>query len=682
MIRIKKDDRYFDLAAGEKVTTEWVSTLFNDEAEFNGSFTWSVKAPFTPNNNALLENAYMIENRQARGFTTALMEVFGQTWKQCKLMFDVTADGYDLACFIDNAEFAKVIKEKTLPQVFVNFKDGEEVSLVEDYIADSVQGAIDELVYRASHPGEGSCVFFPQKNDSLFGTISEGQNFNSNYMINYFNAEPAFKDYVNNIANDAIAFYNPSYYLHWVIRQLCTWLGFEATGDFFTDPATRTLVVDNTGFYSMLAVFSDLGCRMQPARHLPKIKIADFLKKIRATFKVVIYFDSGERKAYFSYAPAIINGRDAVDISGYTEPRPTIKSYVPTGYTLIQPVDDKDDLFKTFEYIESFFIGDQEEPKKLDSFTGTSFMTAINEPRPSYGTTWRIPRKSQVGNGYTSHAQGSESHNKSGYGKNDFDFRLLNYLGMRMDSSNYSYPYATSDGREPDLTENPNAISCWLGGSNGLINRFVKEWLLYYLRTEEVEITAHLPPNLLLKLAPVKKLLFTTPSRALIPAMISQVSFEQGKGRNIDKLSAKIKIYPVYNQSASDVKAFTEVGQGDLINAGSIFVQYRQKEISREYYKGSQQVSSIKVEGWLDFFSDPACTIPRTVTNLPVNMIYNYRGVNEKYYVIDDRYIIKASGASFQITDINEIFYFNGGGDYWYKDYKLDPAGGPDYTVK
>jgi hypothetical protein len=391
MIRIKKDGRYFDLAPGEKVTTEWISTLFNDDTDFQGGFTRSVKAPFTANNNKLLKNAYIIENRTARYATTAMLEVFGQDWKQCKLSFAVTPDGYDLACMIDNGEFAKLIKEKTLPQVFINFKDGKEESFVFDEIAGSVQGAIDQLVYRAAHPGEGSCVFFPQKNDSLFGSIEEAQHFDNNYMINYFNADQAFKDYVNYQPNNNIAFYNPSYYLHWVIRQLCTWLGFEATGDFFTDPATKTLVVDNTGFYSMQSIFSDLGCRIAPARHLPKIKIGDFLKTIRATFKVVIYFDGGERNAYFNYAPAIINGRDAVDISGYTEPRPNIKTYVPAGYTLIQPVDDNDELFKNFEYIQSFYIGDQEDPKKLESFTGTSFMTDVSEPRPSYGTTWRVP---------------------------------------------------------------------------------------------------------------------------------------------------------------------------------------------------------------------------------------------------------------------------------------------------
>jgi hypothetical protein len=678
MIRIKKDGRYFDLAAGEKVTTEWVSTLFNDEAEFNGSFTWGIKAPFTPNNNALLKNAYMIENRSARFATEALLEVFGQSWKQCKLMFDVTADGYELACLIDNAEFASVIKEKTLPQVFVNFKDGTEDSFVFDEIAGSVQGAIDELVYRAAHPGERSCVFFPQKNDNLFGSVNEGQNYNANYMINYFNADQAFFDYVNYQPNNNIAFYNPSYYLHWVIRQLCTWLGFEATGAFFTDPATRTLVIDNTGFYSMQSIFSDLGCRIAPARHVPKIKIADFLKMIRATFKVVIYFDSGERKAHFDYAPGIINGREAVDISGYTEPGLNIKSYVATGYQLIQPVDDKDDLFKTFEYTASYYIGDQEEPKKLDSFTGTSFMTQVTDPRPSYGTMWRIPRKRQVGNGYAAPAQGTESYNGSGYTKNDFEFRLLNYLGMRNDSGNYPYPYATSDGREPDLTESGDALSCWLGGTNGLINRFVKDWLLYYLRTEEVEITAHLPPTLLLQLAPVRKLLFTTPSRALIPAMISQVSFEQS-GRYAGKLSAKIKIYPVYNQAAGDVKAFTEIGQGEVVNEGSIYVKYVQNETAREYAPGTAQVSAIKVDGLLYFYSDPACTVPRNVSNLPVTMLYSYRGVNERNYE-DSTFEVRASGTSYKIPEITQIWQFISRSDYWTKTYTLGP--GADYTAK
>jgi hypothetical protein len=44
MISLKKDGKYFDIEVGEKITTQWVSTVFNDEDTFSGSYTYPVLA--------------------------------------------------------------------------------------------------------------------------------------------------------------------------------------------------------------------------------------------------------------------------------------------------------------------------------------------------------------------------------------------------------------------------------------------------------------------------------------------------------------------------------------------------------------------------------------------------------------------------------------------------------------
>jgi len=682
MIRLKKDGKYFDIAPGEKITTEWVSTVFNDDAEFNGSYTYPVHAPFTPNNNGLLNNAHLIENRSARLGTTATIEIFGSDWKQVKLTYDITPDGYDLYCLIDNAEFAKLIKEKMLPEVFVNYSAGVFSSFIYDTLSSSRSETITTMLSRAANPGTGSCVFFHQKNISLFGSY-DGEGalpYNPAYILNHYTENADFQQYITAPDSRKQAFYNPSYYLVWVIKKLCAYLGFEATGDFMTDEAIKTLVIDNTGFLDLADVFAADGCKLAPARHLPKIKIADFIKILRSSFKLAIYFDGNERKAYFNYAPRIIHGGEAVDISGYTQKGINIQSYVPTGYQLEQAIDDDDELYKTFEYVKSYFIGSDEDPKPMNTFIGTTFMTDLVDDRPLYGSKWRVPRKKQVGNVYAVAASGTEAYNETGYAKNAFSFRVLNYMGVRYDSKFNPYYYATGDGRNSDGTEHPTALSLWLGGTNGLINRFVKEWLVYYLRTEDVEITAHLPAALLLKISPLKRLLWTTHTRALIPALINQVSFEQSN-IHAGRISAKIKVRPIYNQAATDLKAFTDVKPGEIENEGKIYVKFEFTERSREEaYFGI--VTAIYYNGFLNFYSDEACTKPRNVTNLPVTMIVHYRGKNVRNYA-DDLFVVYASGTRHQISQsqgIDQCWQYSSSKDYWTKSYEL--LAGADYIVK
>jgi len=206
---------------------------------------------------------------------------------------------------------------------------------------------------------------------------------------------------------------------------------------------------------------------------------------------------------------------------------------------------------------------------------------------------------------------------------------------------------------------------------------------MFYLRTEEVEITAHLPGTVLMQLSPLKKLFWTTHTRARIPAMINQVSFESSDVY-AGRISAKIKVYPVYNQAATDVKAFKEFTPGVIENEGKIYVKYRIVETGRDEKVAFGQRITLALfwAGYLDFFSDEACTKPRSVSKMPVNMLYQYRGKNERNYR-DENFQVIASGTSHQIQQSQGIDQVAKGGDskdYWTKNYFL--LAGPDYIVK
>jgi hypothetical protein len=585
---------------------------------------------------------------------------------------------------IDNAEFAKTIKEYLLPDVFVNKQNGVFADYIYDILSSSQQETLSVFADRAANPGKGSCVFFESKNDQLFGAADADElPYSEEYMLNHFKTDPNFLRNVMSPVGQKKYFYSPAYYLRWVIRKVCLFLGFEASGDFFNDDTTKSLVIDNTGFIDVMDMFAPAGCKLAPSRHLPKITIAEFIKKLRSTFKLGIYFDGNERRVIFNYAPNIVHSTEVVDITGYTEPGITIKSPLPNGYVLTQAIDEADDLFKTFEYVKTYTIGDSQEPQKNENFVGTLFMSDTIENRPGFTTTYRIPRKRMLGNGYTLVAQGTESYNESEFTKNEFTFRLLNYVGVRTDSGGNSYAYACSDGKEPNGLINANLPSLWLGGENGLINRFLKQWYVYYLRTEDVELTANLPGEFIHDISPLKLLAWTTPTQVRMLAMMNQVSFEPSEEFD-DRIYSKLRVYPIYNQAASDVKSFVDFQPGEIENEGKIYVKFRMEIYNKVVVRWGtiENVLEQYENGYLDFFSDEACTLPRNVANLPVNMLFNYRGANERNYVIDQPFVVVASGTIHQITQdigIDQTIFYKNNSDRWTRTYALRP--GADYIV-
>ncbi|RZK39112.1 MAG: hypothetical protein EOO61_07440, partial [Hymenobacter sp.] len=82
MIAIRFQNEYFDLDEGEKITVDIFSTVFNEDDEFKGSYTFPASGPFSPKNNRLTANAHRIENRSARYQMEVILVVFGRPYKK------------------------------------------------------------------------------------------------------------------------------------------------------------------------------------------------------------------------------------------------------------------------------------------------------------------------------------------------------------------------------------------------------------------------------------------------------------------------------------------------------------------------------------------------------------------------------------------------------------------------
>jgi hypothetical protein len=701
MLSIKYQGEYFDLSDGEKITVEYVSTVFNEDDEFNGSYSYPVKAPFSARNNRLLKNAHLIENRSSRIQPDVILEIFGRPWKKCKLSFDVGADGYSFYLSIDNAVFANLIKATSLHDIFTVFENSVFKNYVSLYLGHSKAETLDLLNDAIQNPGKGPCVFFPYKNDQFFGDFSGtgsklyGDNIKifNQYSVS-FDPPDQSGDWKKNF------FYTPFFYLRWLISQVCEFLGFEATGDFFTDERSLKLVIYNTGVLSYDLFLNDNGCLISVVQHLPNLKLNEFIKKLRSTYKLAIYFDANERKAYFNYAPRVLSSPEDVDISGQTEPGYEIKANTPSGFELVQQVDENDAMFGTYEYTKSFFIGDLTEPKPLTGIAGTLFSTTVLEPRPGSAATFRVPWARQLGNIYSPLGAGSPAFNDTTLavpeiGKNDFTFRVLTYHGMQPDSAGLLYPYASGDDLDSDGTYRNGSLSCWLGGDRGMITAFQRQWLLYFLRTEQIELTAYLSADKVLQITPLKKIVWRTETQVLMSALLSQLSFE-ASDTYAQRLAAKITVYPDYNQAAADDPAYTQITAGTVVNPGEIYAKLRTVVTSIEYLdiRGLPKnviVTAKHVNIFIDFFSDPAGTKARSVQNLPVKLDVHFRGAHPRD-ATDMQYTFSTSGSSWQVTpglgngQTDIIEYYKDSNHHGIVTYQLStqPDGSlkfPEYTV-
>src|SRR5690606_12077688 len=248
-------------------------------------------------------------------------------------------------------------------------------------------------------------------------------------------------------------FYTPFFYVSWVIREVCKFLGYEATGSFLDDDFVRSLIIYNNGVVRKSLLQQR---EIYPAQHLPSLSISNFFKALRNDMKCAIYFDSLTRTAHFETAQQMLRTRperDVVDLSARIE-HGSIKIHhnEVSGYMLKSKIDDADGLYEVRPYVKSYLVGDLEKAKSVDMAIGSLFM---REDSKYYGTiNVRLPHVQQICNVYDDDYDYVDGvyNPPSTYNKNEFELRFLSYKGT-FSKLNYlgrmmRVPYATSDSKD------------------------------------------------------------------------------------------------------------------------------------------------------------------------------------------------------------------------------------------
>ncbi len=661
---LQYQDGFLDLKPGESPLIEWASLAFGDADVLPGSFSYSITLADTPNNALLLGFSNRLANRAARKNIEVLVILMGMPWKHCTLSYEIDNGEYVANLKIDNGEFATVIKETELPNVFVNTLNGAFSSHKWLSLGNNLTEVGASIHASTQSINAKPYAFFPFINDVIFGD-GEGDGFSvpsdHSFVINDYQPGSAMQLDSLDAENRKQRWFSPSFYLHWAINQVCAYLGYTAEGDFMESEFMQSATIFNLGIYrgsdfDTAASGGDGSFKLAPARHLPKIKLADFFKQLRQQFKLVCYFNSDSKTATFNFAKTLVQSVERIDLDGCIQKGFKIFNQETTGYELIQGFDPADDAFKIYPYVKSFFIGQDKVPKQEQLPIGTTFMRTVQHNATGL-PYWRIPLIRQTGNAYSAQAEGSQAHNPDGWGRNEFAFTLLSFRGLQPNSAGNTFPLATSDGTTIDPTDitTPLSIcdSLWLGGENGILNRYHKIWYQFFLRTERVELQALMPVQVLKSLSPLKKVRWAAEDGIHLEALMDKLQFTADGNRRL--IAGKLSVYPYYNAQAADISAFVDISAGQNINAGDVWVKMVQENIVE-----SRKPSSTTIDLVFYFYYDQAMAQPRSVTALPLKIQESFHGTNNRF--VSQKLITELADGTSWAKANQTAYYFNRNG--------------------
>lgn len=608
---IKYNDVLLDVESGSNLTVEWFSTVFNEAELFRGSYSYPVDLKWSEKNLTALNFANKLENRLARISVVVSIIIFGHTWKNAIMEIDVEDQRLPATLLIDNSIISDTIKENTLLDMFSYFDGIEKKYSTIDMGTTEAQKRA-HMLDTALYPGAYPYAFPSMTNFGLFGE----KNLSGQAWVNGFNWEDptitgAYQLYDN-------FFYCPSFYLVWMIKEICKKMGFEAIGSFLNHAEIQTWVIYNTGYYTGSEIKNN-GFVIVPARHLPKITVSNFFKILRNDFKLFIYFDSLTKKAHFELPDRILEKENKMNFSPWMLDRSLkIKQVKDKAFLITVGIDDGDEIYKFLPYVKSKRVGLASDLKTTAIAVGAPFMNSGvftgNLPSPL-----RNPQTMQTANIYDDSFAESTAFNKSGdISINEFTFRLFSFRGLLNNSTEnaaWRLPYGTSDNRNALGVVHPNWISTNLNSENNWLEVFAAQFYKLLTVIETIEFNAQIPANRFSDVSPMEIYSIADKSGATTSFLPDRITFEPQK--NNVTVYTRIKGYAFHKVFALLDPALLRISDYEVIKPGNIiyvamrWVDHRAVIVSPTDY-------SYYAKAQFLFYSDPYLMNPITVSGLKV----------------------------------------------------------------
>jgi hypothetical protein len=666
-LQIVESGQFLIMAKENVLTVEIRSTLFNDQDDLLGSFSYEGTIPLEPNRH-LIQNAHLINTSAKLRTLNVLMYLGAIPYKQVVFNFTITDNDINYHLFIDTSIVARQLKALKMNQL----RQGNLDDSVYLGNYDTFKSYISATVTDA--PGTKPMVFFPFKNDGAYKIIAPGTPGYASFdlPVNKIFNDWAVTDGVPGFTFSPAAgpykhTFMPCFYLVYILMRIAKYFGLTPVGEWLKEETSKRIVIVSNIPLLEISTIPDV------TYFMPDIGVNEFLKFARTEYGLLIDIDLTtnimliESFENLQGTDAILDIRDR-QIAGFRETGTTLQSY-----TLTRPAADNDTAFSDDEKKDMpvAVIGDQSGAYEIDDIELTSVATKmITENKPGSADSWRIPYIKQPVYGSAPFDQISELAYAD---RSKFKIRALYWHGMVDDSGGYPYPYGSAD----NVDMNGKVLSTFslAIGSAGSAILSAKRFLEFKQNSKPLEVSFFSTPGEYMKLNAKTRILIKDRNDATVSCLFDSSIADFA---NRSTIFAKVTVYPIiWSSNAAQVNPI--IAPPPTVppyDNGVVYVKLLLLNVTiTQRFNPPPSYNITTADVVLFFYEDAAGTIPKNVIDLPVS-------INLKQYfqssVSSGNYTVTSNGTT-QMVAQQGLISSGQSGQSSSAEYKVNPSA--KYTV-
>lgn len=663
------DRPFFVLSPDGALTADFNSTLFNQDSDLLGSYSYPGAMPLEPNR-AIIRNAHYIATSNGQRTLNCMMWLVALPFKQVKMSFtidDTKTINYNL--YYDLALISNQLKTLKLYQLVDSVNDGqltfESIAAMRDYMTATTTGA----------KGEFPMVFAPYKNDGAYidaiyefepayiGTIvytagqkftyTDGQIWTANtttiagdnpvsqpakfdktpatYPDNAFPASKIINRYER--ADDGSGSFIvdetfpvrqtqvPLFYIVYIFKRIAQFFGMEAQGEWLNEDEANKLVFWSNIPIGTVSIIPDYTYFMND------MLVSDFLKAMRTGRGLLIEPDP-TRNIWIFESLANLEKSEVVDLQDLQTIDFRETGTQSDAYTIEETFDDKDAAFSDGEKQnpDQMVIGDLDTAVQITDIQLPIVTTKMVQEQsavpvfelspPALVSNWRIPYIKMPMAGSTPMDQVSTLNQGDAHA---FGLRLLIYQGMQADDAGYLYPYLTYDNLDPILTG--SFISTLSLVPFDLALSAIWNYYQYIFNSKPFEMVFEMTPRKFMDIVSNRRIAVRDPfnfTTAICLLDQNSVDFVNNK----DKVTAKLTLYPkvISNNAAQVLPPVVIPPPPPPFDNGVVFVKIDLRPTTDSVSPIPPHYHFFRSDIWAKFYLDGAMTTPKDVTTLNVRV--------------------------------------------------------------
>lgn len=518
MIEIQNEKgQFLNLYKDSVIETELNSWLLSGE-ELLGSFSVPFRFPIRGNESFLFHK----HRPEAGGFTGIKVSVAidGLPLGAGNLTFKVSDEQADGILNFNASDVASKLRSKYIHDAV--FEDSFTLCSTHTELPDAMFRTVDPL----SNPWP--FVFFPVMNEDFCDPKYEALNYQHRNYINAYVHFPTSRfqpDSIGEIGSPVV----PFFYFTYIIQRVCDFLGYRAEGAWLTHPDIRALVMynevamDTSGLFYSFTVFARF--------HVWQMKLNEFFKLLRDEMGVGVFFEATRNTITFKPFIEIVQADIVHDLS-----EDLLKGYVSdpveqTGLTIEFARDSGDGYAKELPSIPQYVIGLGENSLTMSlttlpmvSVEQGGVLDKIADLVGKPAGRWFVPAARRRGTSLDFGYNEMGIYDVSFPPKSASVPKLLSYHGMRKDTANRLYPFATSLSR--DAKQNAaGTMSLMPDEPDSLFHRYVRPYQEFKAFSKKVTLKFKLKLSTLAKIKLWEKVTVGTADIVALPYLISRLTY-------------------------------------------------------------------------------------------------------------------------------------------------------------